>query len=117
MMVFCVHSVLQHQRQQLDMAAEQLQTRESRMVRQGRLHVHCTVHHRQPGRPPCWVISPTFGLIGTTLPKPPLAWVETVLVILAPTQKQREGMGLLEYQAVPSLRDVAHDGWLCKFTI
>ncbi len=24
---------------------------------------------------------------------------------------QREGMGLLEYQAMPSLRDVAHDGW------
>jgi hypothetical protein len=27
---------------------------------------------------------------------------------------QREGMGLIEYQAMPSLRDVAHDGWLCK---
>jgi hypothetical protein len=26
-------------------------------------------------------------------------------------------MGLLEYQALPSLRDVAHDGWLCTFTI
>jgi hypothetical protein len=26
---------------------------------------------------------------------------------------QREGTGLLEYQAVPSLRDVAHDGVLC----
>jgi hypothetical protein len=25
-------------------------------------------------------------------------------------------MGLLEYHAVPSLRDVAHDGWLCTFT-
>jgi hypothetical protein len=24
---------------------------------------------------------------------------------------QREGMGLLEYQAMPSLHDVAHDGW------
>ncbi len=30
---------------------------------------------------------------------------------------QREGMGLLEYQAMPSLRDVAHDGVLCTFTI
>jgi hypothetical protein len=30
---------------------------------------------------------------------------------------QREGMGLLEYQAMPSLRGVAHDGWLCTFTI
>jgi hypothetical protein len=29
---------------------------------------------------------------------------------------QREGMGLLEYQAIPSLRDIAHDGWLCIFT-
>ncbi len=29
---------------------------------------------------------------------------------------QREGMGLLEYQAMPSLRDIAHDGWLCKCT-
>jgi hypothetical protein len=26
-------------------------------------------------------------------------------------------MGLLEYQAMPSLRDVAHDGWLFTFTI
>jgi hypothetical protein len=30
---------------------------------------------------------------------------------------QREGMGLLEYQAMPSLRDAAHDGWLCTYTI
>jgi hypothetical protein len=30
---------------------------------------------------------------------------------------QREGMGLLEYQIMPSLRDVAHDGLLCTFTI
>ncbi len=30
---------------------------------------------------------------------------------------QREGMGLLEYQVMRSLRDVAHDGWLCTFTI
>ena len=30
---------------------------------------------------------------------------------------QRGGMGILEYQAMPSLRDVAHDGWLCAFTI
>jgi hypothetical protein len=30
---------------------------------------------------------------------------------------QREGMGRLEYQAMPSLREVAHDGWLCTFTI
>ncbi len=28
---------------------------------------------------------------------------------------QKEGMGLQEHQAMPSLRDVAHDGWLCKF--
>jgi len=26
---------------------------------------------------------------------------------------QREGTGLLEYQAMPSLRDVAHVGWSC----
>jgi hypothetical protein len=26
-------------------------------------------------------------------------------------------MGLLEYQAMPSLPDVAHDGWLCTFTM
>ncbi len=26
---------------------------------------------------------------------------------------QREGMGLLDYRAMPSLRDVAHYGWLC----
>ncbi len=30
---------------------------------------------------------------------------------------QREGMGLPEYQGMPSLRDIAHDGWLCTFTI
>jgi hypothetical protein len=24
---------------------------------------------------------------------------------------------LLEYQAMPSLRDIAHDGWLCTFTV
>ncbi len=30
---------------------------------------------------------------------------------------QREGMGLPpEYKAMPSLHDVAHDGWLCTFT-
>jgi hypothetical protein len=31
-------------------------------------------------------------------------------------QPQREG-GLLEYQAMPSLLDVAHDGLFCTFTI
>jgi hypothetical protein len=31
--------------------------------------------------------------------------------------KQREGMGLLEYQAMPSLHDVAHAGWLFTFTL
>jgi hypothetical protein len=31
-------------------------------------------------------------------------------------RSKREGMGLLEYQTVPSLRDVAHDRWLCKFS-
>ncbi len=30
---------------------------------------------------------------------------------------QRESMALLEYQAMPSLRDVAHVGWLCTFII
>jgi hypothetical protein len=29
---------------------------------------------------------------------------------------QKEGTGLLEYQAVLSLRDVAHDGFLCTFS-
>jgi hypothetical protein len=29
---------------------------------------------------------------------------------------QRECMGLLEYQAMPSFRDVAHDGVLCTFS-
>ncbi len=29
---------------------------------------------------------------------------------------QREGRGLLEYQALPSLRDIAHDGVLCTFS-
>ncbi len=30
---------------------------------------------------------------------------------------RRESMVLLEYQAMPFLRDVANDGWLCTFTI
>jgi hypothetical protein len=30
---------------------------------------------------------------------------------------ERGGMGLLEYQAMPSLRDVVHDELLCTFTI
>jgi hypothetical protein len=29
---------------------------------------------------------------------------------------KRVGMGLLEYKAMPSLRDVAHDGVLCTFS-
>jgi hypothetical protein len=39
-----------------------------------------------------------------------LAYIETYDIL-----KPREGMGLLEYQAMPSMRDVAHDGWLCTF--
>ncbi len=30
---------------------------------------------------------------------------------------QREGMGLLEYQAMPSLRELAHDGCLCTYLL
>ncbi len=30
---------------------------------------------------------------------------------------QREGMALLEYQSMPSLRDVAHDGWLLSVCV
>ncbi len=30
---------------------------------------------------------------------------------------QKRHIGLLKYQAMPSLRDVAYDGWLCTFTI
>jgi hypothetical protein len=30
---------------------------------------------------------------------------------------QRESLGLLEYQAIPLLHDVAHDGWLCTLTV
>jgi hypothetical protein len=33
------------------------------------------------------------------------------------SKTQREGMGLQEYHAMPSLRDVAHDGWLLTFII
>ncbi len=29
---------------------------------------------------------------------------------------QREAMGLLEYQTMPSLRDIAHGGVLCTFS-
>jgi hypothetical protein len=34
-----------------------------------------------------------------------------------PVVIQRDGRGLLEYQAMPSLREVAHAGWLCTFII
>jgi hypothetical protein len=34
----------------------------------------------------------------------------------AKSYDQREGKGLLEYHAMPSLRDVAHDRWLRTFT-
>jgi hypothetical protein len=30
---------------------------------------------------------------------------------------QKEDLGLLEYQAMTSFRDAAHDGWLCTFII
>jgi hypothetical protein len=34
------------------------------------------------------------------------------------SHNQREDMGLLvEYKDMPSLRDVAHGGWLCTFTL
>jgi hypothetical protein len=72
--VFCVHSVLEHQQQQLDLlAAEQLQTRASGTVHEGRwhgpsisskTHLAGSLSFSQPGEPPCWVISLAFGLIG-----------------------------------------------------
>jgi hypothetical protein len=51
-------------------------------------------------------------------PPPAISWVENT-VITECTQEsgnQREGMGLLVYQAMPSLRDLAHDGVLCTFS-
>jgi hypothetical protein len=36
--------------------------------------------------------------------------------LLLRMQTQREGLGLLKYQAMPSLRDLAHDGVLCTFS-
>jgi hypothetical protein len=38
-------------------------------------------------------------------------------ILSALLQTHQEGMGLLEYQAKLYLRDVAHDGWLCTFTM
>ncbi len=52
-----------------------------------------------------WVWRPLHGLKYISYPPPPHSLY------------QREGMGLLEYQAMPSLRNVAHDGWLCTFII
>ena len=37
-------------------------------------------------------------------------------VSLDQIHNQREGMGLPEYQAMPLLRDLAHDGALCTFS-
>jgi hypothetical protein len=36
--------------------------------------------------------------------------------IYSPSTHHREGMDLLEYRVMPSLRDVAHDGVLCTFS-
>jgi hypothetical protein len=47
----------------------------------------------------------------------PTVFTVCTLYILVGILFQREGMGLLEYQDLPPLRDVAHDGWLCIFTI
>jgi hypothetical protein len=41
-------------------------------------------------------------------------WLSTISSLI---YSQREGMGLLEYQVMPSLHDVAHDGWLCSVYI
>jgi hypothetical protein len=36
---------------------------------------------------------------------------------LCHVQREYAYMGLLEYQAMPSLRAVAHDGWLCTILL
>ncbi len=79
MKVFGVHSVLEHQQQQLDFARSSLLSisspdhRVSGVVRQGRRHesfsktqIHPTVSlsSSQPGGPSYWVISLAFGLVG-----------------------------------------------------
>ncbi len=42
--------------------------------------------------------------------------IERLLIFMALYCEQKEGMGLLEYQAVPFLRNVAHDAVLCTFS-
>jgi hypothetical protein len=45
----------------------------------------------------------------------PLISLEPLLHTSVVNATHREGMGVLEYQAMPSLRDVAHDSVLCTF--
>ncbi len=53
-----------------------------------------------------------FLLMHRRIHASPLLCTQNYLLSSARTQTQREGMGLLEYQVMPSLRDVAHDKWL-----
>ncbi len=52
----------------------------------------------------------------------PRSYISACLTLPAPLPPppseliEREGMGLLEYKAMPSLRDISYDGWLWPFT-
>jgi hypothetical protein len=80
MSVFCVHSVLEHQQEQLYLpedrsrAAPDQGKRYGPLVREGGMDLHHNTNltqlghsppASQPGGLPCWVISLAFGLIGT----------------------------------------------------
>jgi hypothetical protein len=56
---------------------------------------------------------------GHVPPTPPsVSWAENTIITECTQESgdQREGMGLLVYQAMPSLRDLAHEGVLCTFS-
>ncbi len=48
-------------------------------------------------------------------PSPSISWAENTIITECTQESghQGEGMGLLVYPAMPSLRDVAHDGVVC----
>ncbi len=73
MTVFCLHSVLEHQQQQLDLSEACCWAAPDQGKRYGRWHAQ--VHHNlksqpvgslsssQPGGPPCWASHLAFGVI------------------------------------------------------
>jgi hypothetical protein len=64
------------------------------------------------------VVSDFFGIFVNLLIGKQNTWSALLTVhFRSVSSTPIEGMGLLEYQAMPSLLNVAHNGWLCTSTI